>query len=130
MPPSTATSRASRTTAHARVGNIATTSGRSHGPHLTTNRCTCADGTAAGTLTGTILGTAAYLSPEQSAGYPAGPQTLTFNINISQINGTFFQIDGQPYDGERIDRTLKLGGVDEWTMRSNLASHADADGRG
>src|ERR1700752_3197542 len=33
-----------------------------------------ADGTAAGTLTGTILGTAAYLSPEPSAGYPAGAQ--------------------------------------------------------
>jgi FtsP/CotA-like multicopper oxidase with cupredoxin domain len=57
------------------------------------------------------------------AGEVTGPQTLTFNINISQINGTFFQIDGQPYDGDRIDRTLKLGGVDEWTLRSDLASH-------
>ncbi|HEV2258537.1 MAG TPA: protein kinase [Streptosporangiaceae bacterium] len=32
-----------------------------------------AGGTAAGTATGTVLGTAAYLSPEQAAGYPAGP---------------------------------------------------------
>ena len=36
-----------------------------------------------------------------------GTQTLTFNINVSQINGTFFEIDGQPYDGNRIDRTLR-----------------------
>ena len=52
-----------------------------------------------------------------------GTQTLTFNINVSQISGTFFQIDGQPYDANRIDRTLKLGGVDEWTLKSDLASH-------
>ena len=52
-----------------------------------------------------------------------GTQTLTFNIDVSQINGVFFEIDGQPYDGTRIDRTLKLGGVDEWTLKSNLASH-------
>ena len=39
-----------------------------------------ADGTAAGTLTGTILGTAAYLSPEQSAGYPAGPQSDLYSL--------------------------------------------------
>lgn len=52
-----------------------------------------------------------------------GTQTLTFNIDVSQINEVFFEIDGQPYDGNRIDRTLKLGGVDEWTLKSNLASH-------
>lgn len=39
-----------------------------------------AEGTAAGTLTGTILGTAAYLSPEQSAGYPAGPQSDLYSL--------------------------------------------------
>lgn len=39
-----------------------------------------ADGTAAGTMTGTILGTAAYLSPEQSAGYPAGPQSDLYSL--------------------------------------------------
>ena len=32
-----------------------------------------AEGTAAGTATGTVLGTAAYMSPEQAAGRPAGP---------------------------------------------------------
>ena len=52
-----------------------------------------------------------------------GTQTLTFNIDVSQINEVFFEIDGQPYDGNRIDRVLKLGGVDEWTLKSNLASH-------
>jgi FtsP/CotA-like multicopper oxidase with cupredoxin domain len=52
-----------------------------------------------------------------------GTQTLTFNIDVSQINEVFFEIDGQPYDGNRVDRTLKLGGVDEWTLKSNLASH-------
>jgi L-ascorbate oxidase len=50
-------------------------------------------------------------------------QTLTFNIDISQIKEVFFQIDGQPYDPNRIDRTLMLGGVDEWALKSNLASH-------
>ncbi len=39
-----------------------------------------AGGTAAGTLTGTVLGTAAYLSPEQSAGYPAGPQSDLYSV--------------------------------------------------
>ena len=52
-----------------------------------------------------------------------GTQALTFNIDISQINEMFFEIDGQPYDPNRIDRTLMLGGVDEWTLKSNFVSH-------
>jgi FtsP/CotA-like multicopper oxidase with cupredoxin domain len=52
-----------------------------------------------------------------------GTQTLTFNIDVSQNNETFFEIDGQPYDPNRIDRILKLGGVDEWTLKSNFVSH-------
>jgi L-ascorbate oxidase len=52
-----------------------------------------------------------------------GAQRLTFNIDTSQINEVFFEIDGQPYDPNRIDRTLMLGGVDEWTLKSNFVSH-------
>jgi L-ascorbate oxidase len=52
-----------------------------------------------------------------------GAQNLLFNIDVSQINEVFFEINGQPYDPARTDRTLMLGGVDEWTLKSNLASH-------
>jgi eukaryotic-like serine/threonine-protein kinase len=38
------------------------------------------DGAAAGTATGTVLGTAAYLSPEQAAGHPAGPQSDLYSL--------------------------------------------------
>ncbi|MBV8901076.1 MAG: multicopper oxidase domain-containing protein [Verrucomicrobia bacterium] len=52
-----------------------------------------------------------------------GAQKLTFNIDVSQINEVFFEVDGQPYDPKRIDRTLILGGADEWTLKSNFVSH-------
>lgn len=52
-----------------------------------------------------------------------GTQTLTFNIDVSQLNEVFFQVDGKPYDPNRLDRTLMLGAVDEWTLRSNFVSH-------
>src|SRR5262249_46027018 len=52
-----------------------------------------------------------------------GTQKLTFNITGNPINGTFFEVDGQPYDHNRIDRTLMLARVDEWTLKSHLASH-------
>ena len=52
-----------------------------------------------------------------------GKQDLTFKIDVSQLNTVFFEIDGQPYDPNRIDRTLMLGGVDEWTLKSEFASH-------
>lgn len=52
-----------------------------------------------------------------------GKQTLVFKIDVSQLNEVFFEIDGQPYDPNRIDRTLMLGGADEWTLRSEFVSH-------
>ncbi|WP_099049622.1 multicopper oxidase domain-containing protein [Chromobacterium subtsugae] len=53
-----------------------------------------------------------------------GQQRLAFNIDTQSVKGqSFYQIDGKPYDGGRIDRTLPLGGVDEWTLTSDFASH-------
>jgi len=39
-----------------------------------------ADGARAATATGTVLGTAAYLSPEQASGQPAGPQSDLYSL--------------------------------------------------
>nr|WP_299913914.1 multicopper oxidase family protein [Sphingomonas bacterium] len=59
-----------------------------------------------------------------------GQQELTFFIDTSDKNNTRFEVgnslkvgDVQPYDPDRIDRKLILGGVDEWTMQSQFASH-------
>lgn len=56
----------------------------------------------------------------QHASIPPTPnkQTLEFNINNKG-----FLIDNEPYDPNRIDRKLVLGGTDEWTLTSLLASH-------
>jgi FtsP/CotA-like multicopper oxidase with cupredoxin domain len=66
-----------------------------------------------------------------------GKQELVFFINISN-SGIAFQVGNksidpknfdpsqfkpQPYDPNRIDRVLKLGGVDEWTLQSGFVSH-------
>jgi L-ascorbate oxidase len=45
-----------------------------------------------------------------------GHQTL--QLKIDTTSGLKFEIDGKPYDLNRIDRTLPLGGVDEWTLTS------------
>jgi FtsP/CotA-like multicopper oxidase with cupredoxin domain len=37
-------------------------------------------------------------------------------LKISLAGGPVFLADGRPYDPNRIDRTLALGGVDEWTL--------------
>ena len=52
-----------------------------------------------------------------------GTQTLVFNIDTSLPGATLFEVNGHPYDGNRIDRVLPLGGVEEWSMTSGLASH-------
>jgi L-ascorbate oxidase len=51
-----------------------------------------------------------------------GTQTLTFNIDLNQ-NPRQFQVNGKPYDPQRIDRVLTLGAVDEWTLKSDAFSH-------
>jgi L-ascorbate oxidase len=54
--------------------------------------------------------------PDIADGQVTGKQNLQFKINTS--GGPVFQIDGKAYDPNRIDRTLPLGGVDEWTLTS------------
>lgn len=61
--------------------------------------------------------------PDIEPGEVTGEQQLVFNIDVKQPGGTFFEIDDQPYDANRIDRTLPLNGVDEWTLRSDFVSH-------
>ena len=51
-----------------------------------------------------------------------GTQELTFNIDVNK-DPLQFQVNGKPYDPSRIDRVLRLGGVDEWTLKSDFASH-------
>lgn len=60
--------------------------------------------------------------PDVEDGEVTGTQTLVFNIDLS-ATPPIFQVDGKPYDPARIDRTLALGGVDEWTLRSAFVSH-------
>jgi L-ascorbate oxidase len=53
-----------------------------------------------------------------------GTQTLAFNIIPG--NGTTltqFQVDGKSFQPNRVDRVLKLHGVDEWTLTSDFVSH-------
>lgn len=70
-------------------------------------------------------------------GEVTGTQTLGFNIDINHTP-TLFQVgtleklyganeyelvDPEPYAPQRIDRTLALDGVDEWTLTSFFANH-------
>ena len=48
-------------------------------------------------------------------GEVSGKQTLEFKIDTSGPK-VLFEVDGKPYDPNRIDRTLTLGSVDEWTL--------------
>jgi L-ascorbate oxidase len=47
-------------------------------------------------------------------GEVAGHQTL--QLKIDTAGGLKFEIDGRPYDPNRVDRTLVLGSADEWTL--------------
>lgn len=54
-----------------------------------------------------------------------GTQTLVFNIVPGTTGGTptQFQVNGKPFEPGRVDRVLKLHGVDEWTLTSDFVSH-------
>jgi FtsP/CotA-like multicopper oxidase with cupredoxin domain len=60
--------------------------------------------------------------PDVAPGEVTGTQELAFNIDV-KATPIQFQVDGKPYDPARMDRTLRLGGVDEWTLRSDFVSH-------
>ena len=51
-----------------------------------------------------------------------GTQSLIFNINVRK-NPPEFTIDGKPYDPNRIDRILMVGGADQWLLTSNFVGH-------
>ena len=51
-----------------------------------------------------------------------GQQSLLFNIDVKQTPAKF-QVDGKSFDPDRIDRVLRLGSVDEWTLKSAFVSH-------
>ncbi|HTQ14217.1 MAG TPA: multicopper oxidase family protein [Rhizomicrobium sp.] len=76
--------------------------------------------------------------PDIEAGEVTGNQYLTFYIDTSDPDNTLFEVaqdafdwqhptqepfNPHPYDPNRIDRHLVLGGVDEWTMQSRFVSH-------
>jgi FtsP/CotA-like multicopper oxidase with cupredoxin domain len=68
--------------------------------------------------------------PTIAASEVTGTQELTFYINVNDPNITQFEVantlntaDAVPYDPDRIDRKLVLGGVDEWTLQSHFVSH-------
>ncbi|MGC0321076.1 L-ascorbate oxidase [Bradyrhizobium sp. USDA 326] len=48
-----------------------------------------------------------------------GRQTLQLKIDVS--SGLKFLVDGKAYDATRIDRTLPLGSVEEWTLTSGTS---------
>jgi L-ascorbate oxidase len=51
-----------------------------------------------------------------------GSQFLAFNIVLG--GGTpLFQVNGRSFEPGRVDRVLTIGNVDEWVLRSDLASH-------
>jgi FtsP/CotA-like multicopper oxidase with cupredoxin domain len=69
--------------------------------------------------------------PTIAAGDVTGTQELTFYIDVTnpsagvkfEVGNTLKTADVKPYDPNRIDRQLTLGGVDEWTLQSHFVSH-------
>jgi L-ascorbate oxidase len=63
--------------------------------------------------------------PDVKDGEVTGKQDLAFNIDVNTPAGSppLFQVNGRSFDPSRIDRVLMLGGVDEWTLKSDFVSH-------
>ncbi len=60
--------------------------------------------------------------PDIGASEVTGQQLLAFDIDLTTAPPRFL-VDGRPFDNTRLDRTLTLGGVDEWTLKSDFISH-------
>ncbi len=84
------------------------------------------------------LGLARFVDHQSiAANEVTGHQTLAFNIAAGEGIDTRFEVgnlddkgqpdDLSPYDPDRVDRDLVLGGVDEWTLKSFFNS-ADSTG--
>jgi FtsP/CotA-like multicopper oxidase with cupredoxin domain len=54
-----------------------------------------------------------------------GKRDITFNIAppAGPAGGPQFHINGQSFQPGRIDQTLELGSVEEWTLKSNVIGH-------
>lgn len=53
-----------------------------------------------------------------------GKQTLHFNIDVTtDPNKPTFEVDGEPFLANRVDRTLELGKIDQWEIYSDFVSH-------
>ena len=73
--------------------------------------------------------------PDIAESEVTGRQDLTFFIRLPpdpnpddkpvlfEVSNTLDEAQAVPYDPTRLDRALKLGGVDEWTMQSHFVSH-------
>lgn len=73
--------------------------------------------------------------PDIAGSEVTGTQDLSFFIRLPpdsnpdklptlfEVSNTLSENDAKPYDPTRLDRALKLGTVDEWTIHSKLASH-------
>jgi L-ascorbate oxidase len=124
------------------MGYVAVAPGEAVGPDVTAylTKALVADAEAnmpADVKKGVIADLSAGLKFTQFTPHPTieakevtGTQELTFYINVNDPNITQFEVantlntaDARPYDPNRIDRKLKLGGVDEWTMQSHFVSH-------
>lgn len=51
-----------------------------------------------------------------------GQQLLAFDIDTTTTPNKFL-VDARPFDPARMDRTLTVGSVDEWTLRSAFSGH-------
>ncbi|MFM8524563.1 MAG: multicopper oxidase family protein [Cyanobacteriota bacterium] len=51
-----------------------------------------------------------------------GQQELVFNIDVNKTPA-LYEVNGNPYKPDRVDRVLRLGGADQWTLTSDFVSH-------
>lgn len=65
----------------------------------------------------TGLPTPSYLTPIPDQEL-TGARTLVFDVQEND-SGLQFVIDGQPFSPDRVDQTVNLGAVEEWTLLNN-----------